>query len=130
MSVDLAALVSTAFKTVGANVKNVSRTVVYRTAGTQTYDPATGTLTTASTDYTVQAIFTGFKREERDGDYQNSRRVAVELGDQKCLIPFSSLPVTPTMEDHIIDGTSVWRILDFSVDPTGSALLTLHLRQG
>lgn len=130
MSVDLSALVALAFNVVGTSVGGVTRTVIYRTVGAQAYNPTTGVLTATNTDSTVTAIFTAIKRDKTDIDMQNSRRVTVEMGDQKCLIPYSSLPITPTMEDRIIDGATTWRIIDWKIDPTGKALHTFQLRHG
>lgn len=76
-----------------------------------------------------EAVMTAYKRQEREFDFQNSRRQPVELGDQKCLIPYASLPIAISLEDHIIDGTTTWRIVSHEVDPTGSALHTFQLRQ-
>lgn len=131
MSIDLGALVASAFKTVGANVKQTLRTITYRTSGTQTYDPATGAVTSVGQDYSItDAIMTGYKRAEREFDFQNSRRQTVEAGDQKCLIPYDSLPLASiSMEDRIIVGSKVWRILSHELDPTGKALHTFQLRQ-
>jgi hypothetical protein len=131
MSIDLGALVATAFKAVGANVKETLKTITYRTAGTQVYDPATGVLASTGQDYSItDAIMTGYKRAEREFDFQNSRRQAVEAGDQKCLIPYASLPIaTISMEDRIIEGAKTWRIISHELDPTGKALHTFQLRQ-
>lgn len=128
MSVDLSELVSSAFKTVGTSIGGVVRTVVYRTTGSQVYDPATGSVTTQTIDHSVSAIFTNFKREQKDTALGNGRSTAVEFGDQKCLITYADLPFTPSLSDTIIDGTSNWSIVDRQTDPTGKALHTFHLR--
>lgn len=132
MSVDLTKLVKGAFSTVGAAVQGGTRTATYRKTGAQTYDPTTGAQTAATTDFTVTAIFTSYNRREKETDFQNSRRQIIEFGDQKVLIPYADLPISASdvsLEDVILDGAAVWRIIDHKVDPTGRALHTFQVRQ-
>jgi hypothetical protein len=132
MSVDLAALVKRAFSTVGGAVQDSTRQVTYRKTGAQTYNPATGAQSATTTNYTVTAIFTSYSRKEKETDFQNSRRQAIEFGDQKVLISYADLPVSASdisLEDTILDGASAWRIIDHKVDPTGKALHTFQVRQ-
>lgn len=129
--IDIAAVVSSAFRTAGANVKGVLRTVTYRRITSQSYDPAAGAVIAATQEFTVRdAVLTGYSRKEKEVDFQNSRRQVVEFGDQKCLIPYASLPVEPAMEDTVLDDAgAVWRIVDHKLDPTGKALHTFQLRR-
>jgi hypothetical protein len=118
LSIDLTALVATAFKTVGTAVQGVVRPVTYRQAGGQSYDPATGSMATSYTDHAIEATITSFKRLSKETDFTGNNRQTIEYGDQKCLVPYV-----------IIDGGTEWRVIDFAADPTGKALLTFHLRR-
>lgn len=129
MAVNIAALVKTAFTTVGSSVDGVVRTVTYRAAGAQVYNPTTGANATTFTDFPVPAIFVGYSRKEKETDFQNSRRQTIEFGDQKVLIAYSDLPLSPSMEDVFLDGTSTWRVINHSLDPTGKGLHTFQVRQ-
>jgi hypothetical protein len=129
LTLSLAALTSTVFKTVGAAVPGTLRTVTYLQTGTQTYNPATGAVSNSTQYFTVQAILTEFKQESKTLDFQDRRQQAVEAGDQKCLIPYQSLPIVPALVDMLTIGSDTWRIVDFKTDPTGTALHTLHIRR-
>lgn len=132
MSVNLTALVKGALSTVGASVQGSTRAATYRKTGAQTYNPATGAQTATATDYPVTAVFTSYARREKETDFQNSRRQIIEFGDQKVLIPYADLPINASdisLEDVILDGASVWRIIDHKIDPTGKALHTFQVRQ-
>jgi hypothetical protein len=130
VKLDLNKLVVQAFKTLGSTVDGAVRKVTYRAAsGAQTYDPVTGSLTSPTTSYpSVEAVFAEFSRKEKDTDFQSNQRQSIEVGDVECLIAYGNLPIKVSMEDTILDGTTKWRIVDYSLDPTGRVLHTFHLR--
>lgn len=130
MSIDLGKLVASALRTVDSTVAGSTRTITYRHAsGARSYDPVTGTTTGTTTDYVVQAVFTAYSRKDKDANFQSAKRIPIEFGDVKCLIAYADLPITPSMEDVVIDGTAQWSVVEQGIDPTGRALHTFQLRQ-
>lgn len=130
MSIDLDEVVGTAFAALKASVKGSVKTLTYKTAGTQVYNPTTGVVANTGATYTdIPATLLAYKRQERETDFQNSRRQTIEFGDQKCLIQYSKLPITVSMEDRLIISGSEWRIVSYEIDPTGAALHTFQIRQ-
>lgn len=130
MSASLTGVVDGVFSTLATSIPGAVRSVSYEAAGAQSYNPTTGALTNTVTTFSaVPAVFLNYSRKEKESDFQNSRRQTVEFGDVKCLIPYNKLPITVGLEDIIVEGTKRWRIVDYSVDPTGTALHTFQLRQ-
>lgn len=130
MSVSIPNIAQAAFDALAASAPDTVRIVSYEATGAQTYNAATDTLTNVKTTYIgVSAVMTGYSRKEREVDFQSSRRQLIEAGDMKCLIPYKALPITPSMEDIIIDGSTRWRIVEHSLDPTGVSLHTFQLRR-
>jgi hypothetical protein len=132
VKLDLGSIVASAFRTIAASIDGAVRSVAYTAiSGPQTYNPTTDKVTASTTVYSaVEAIFVDLKRTAKDSDFQGNRRQTVEVGDVQCLIAYPNLPITVSLEDTILDGTKRWRIVDYSLDPTGKALHTFHLRQG
>lgn len=129
MSVSLGGLVETAFATLAGTVQGAVKTITYESVGAQTYNATTGAMVNTVTTYIdVAVVFTDYSRREKESDFLSSRRQTIEFGDRKCLIAYTNLPITVSMEDIIIENGQRWRIVNYSIDPTGMALHIFQLR--
>lgn len=123
---DLAKLVQQAFAAVDSNVAGAVKTVTYhQMVADGEYDPYTGKTINSTADHTVpKAILTGLKFTERN----NAQRL-LEAGDQKLLIPYADLPITPSLKDTVTINGELWQVIDYRPDPTQSALHTFYVRR-
>lgn len=129
--INMQAVVKDAFKQIAKNVSGVLRTITYyRLSTAGVYDPVTGVISNTYTQYTVtDAIVTSFKNRETYLS-NNGTSTQIEASDQKMLIPYLSLPVSPRLDDYIVLDGDRWDIINIVKDPTGSALYTFQIRRG
>lgn len=85
------------------------------------YDAATGMMSTTTTTFATEAIFTSFELTETD-------RIVVLGEDKKAIIRQSALATTPTLTDTLTNAAGKsHQILGVRQDPA-SATWTLHIR--
>lgn len=111
------ALVSQAMQTAA----DLAPAVTYRAIRATTYNPATGNMVETYTDYTVKAVLTSFRMDEKDRDI-------VIATDMKCLIAAADLPVTPGINDRIINGSKTYNVVAVKGVP-GDSLHIIHVRE-
>ena len=134
MSTNLQDLVASAFSIVGTTVQNSLKTVTYlHQTASGTYNPTTDVVTATTTTYNLSnAILTGIKDREKTIEFASTgkrgTKVTPEIGDVKLLIPYKSLPITPTNQDKVTINGVVWEVIGYQVDPTQLALLTILIR--
>jgi len=92
---------------------------------TSTYDPATGTTSTSTTNYSVNGVLEGYEDSRIDG-------TVVQAGDLRVTIPAQNLAIAPSMEtDALVIGSGTWTLVN--VRPTYSgeqvAIYELQVRQ-
>ena len=99
-------------------IERYGRSVVLRRNNEGTYNPATDTITGASTtDVSVIAVFTDFEQDEIDG-------TLIVRGDKKAVIAAGSLNSPPENNDILIDGSDQYRIVQLmAVQPGDTALI-------
>ena len=93
------------------------------------YDPATGTITTTATDYTVLGYFYDFSENMFDGD-------SVQVGDRKCvlketLVNGNTTPA-PDADDYLVDadGSTMKVVRPMPIRSGGSSVCYLvHVRK-
>jgi len=100
---------------------NLQSTVTYYASGTPSYNATTGAVTVSQTAYSILATLVRYRKEEIDGD-------AIRVEDKKALIAALNLPVTPTLNDTLVDGANTWIVVGANIDPAG-ALWILQLRR-
>ena len=103
---------------------NVRETVSYRskTNASATYDPTTGAVTDAYTDYSVKMIINNSRALQGDNR-------AILPNDCDAMIPVDNLTPTPKLHDQIIrSSTEVWDIVWYDVD-AAQALWTFQIRK-
>lgn len=129
--IDVSKIVQQAVGSVKKNVKDVVKTVTYKqVTGDAEYDPDTGETGQTFTNHTLpNAILTSFKFNERVFFTQGGEARTIEVGDQKMLVPYADLPLTPTNKDIVVIGGQEWEVVNFAIDPTGSALHTFQIRR-
>ena len=92
--------------------------IVYHSTGTSSYDTDTGVNTeTGDTDYVIEKVFI-FDYESREIDGEKIKKT-----DQMLLIPYSSMPVAPEMDDYVkfsVDGAKWNIVVEPEQDPTGA----------
>lgn len=95
----------------------------YLKHGGQTYDTATRTYITSSTQYpNVPMVLARFKAEEVDDE-------VVITTDMKALIPAVMLPVTPSMGDKIQTNDGKVFNVERIMGVPGDSLYILHVRE-
>jgi len=87
-----------------------AESVTYKSAGSATYDPSTGTVTEAATAVSLKAISLSTNQRDRLGDHVNDAR-------QLFLILAADLGVTPKIGDLIVVGTITKKVVDVLSDP-------------
>lgn len=95
---------------------DLAERATYTSVGTPSYSPATGAVTTPSTNSTsVPMVFASYSRMEIDGE-------AIRAEDQKAIVATKDLTPVPTINDSITraDGT-VWSVIAIKTDPAGAA---------
>ena len=97
------------------------RTSVTYVSKTASYNTSTGEMTAGDTEYTVNAILTGYKQSDIDG-------IAVHANDRKALIPTNDLSIAPVLKDQIMISSILWTVIGIQHDPVG-ALWILQLRR-
>jgi len=95
--------------------------ITYQYIPTTTYDPATGSLVETATNYSVKAVLTSFRMDEKDS-------TVVIATDMKCLIAAADLPITPTINDRIVAKGKTWNVMRVMGVP-GDSLIILHVRE-
>ena len=100
---------------------NLQPNLTYQAAGTPSYNATTGASSVTTTSYTVPGTFAAYRKDEIDGQ-------VIRPEDQKCLIGALALPVTPTVNDQIVNGTETWLVVGVRIDPAG-ALWVLQVRR-
>lgn len=84
------------------------------------YDPATGTTTVTTTDYTVKAALLNYSR--MDANNQNAEGTLVERDDRKIII--ESFAAVPDTDDLIIFGSVTYRVVSVKkVNPSGTVVI-------
>jgi len=100
----------------------VTTNATYHSAGTFGWSPATGQTETGGADYTVsKMLFVKFSSQEIDGE-------KVLPNDEKALIPYKHLTVTPKETDTITKSGVIRNVQGVSYDPA-QALWILHVRR-
>lgn len=110
----------TAFTAAG----NIKETVTYRskTSASASYDPDTGIVTDAYTDYSVSMII------NKSRSFQHDNRAILE-NDDDAMIPVDNLTPTPQLHDQILRNTTdIWDIVWLKSDPA-LALWTFQIRK-
>lgn len=90
-----------------------------------TYDPSNNTRTTsATTDYTVQGMLSDYQQREIDG-------TNILKGDKLLLVAASGLAITPTITDLLVEGSTLYKIVNIEqIKPASTVLYyKLQLRQ-
>lgn len=84
------------------------------------YDPLSGTVTTASTDYTVKVGVEELKRVEEGGASER----------MEALMWFSHvlLPITPTTADRVTYQGKTWQVVAVEPEYAGDQLIAFKLR--
>ena len=85
--------------------------IVYQTRGNGTYDPKTGAVTEAATDYAINAGVLSRSRVEEGG--------VGESYELMLWVEHKSLPVLPKTGDTVAYDNTTWRVVD--VAPTYSS---------
>jgi len=105
-------------------VGDIPESVTYRskTNASSSYDPTTGTVTDAYTDYSVSMIIGPSQSRQNDG------RAILEM-DCDAMIAVDDLTPTPKLHDQILRNTSeAWDIVWFKTD-AAQALWTFQIRK-
>ena len=127
MTIDIASLVTKALSIVSTVAPTALRTVTYKNITSQTYNPTTGANATTTKDYTVTALFTEISRTTKNENFQDHIRQDIQFASQTVRIPYSMLPGSPSLQDSIVDGTTIWFVSSASLDPTGTAMHILEV---
>ena len=109
-------------KTAQKLIADKGRTVTLRqVTGGSAYNPLTDTMTNATTDTAVKAVFTSFKQDEIDG-------TLIMRGDKKVLL---AAGIEPKGNDVIVDGATQYRVIEImTVQPGDTTILyTLQVRK-
>jgi hypothetical protein len=85
--------------------------IIYREAGSLSYDPVIGNITVADADYNINAGVLGRKRVEEGGS-----SACYEL---MLWVSHSTLPIIPSTGDQIIYDNLTWKVT--AVDPIYSS---------
>lgn len=98
-----------------------SMTLSVKTSGT--YDPATGTSSVSSTNYTVTGAVFDFPAKAIDG-------TLIQQGDKKVIVSCSGLIVVPDITDTLTIGSTVHNIVNVkALEPGGTTVIyTLQVR--
>lgn len=100
---------------------DVRELVTYRSAGTPTYDAASGAPLVTTTEVPVRAVFVHYRRDEIDGQ-------VIRPEDQQCLIAAEDLSMTPALNDSIVRGSETWSVVGIQTDPA-KAVWLLQVRR-
>jgi len=100
---------------------NVKIAITYSSVPNPTYVPATGVVTEAETDYSVNAIREEYKSKEIDN-------VNIKPKDIKFLILYEDLTIILSTKDYVTIGATRWNVVDWEIDPA-DALWTIQVRQ-
>lgn len=84
--------------------------LVYKSVGTPTYTTSTGAVTTPSSNYAFNGVWTEYRREEVDGTMIRPQDAHVVTGAE-------AFPVTPNLNGQIIRGAEVWSVIRISNQP-------------
>lgn len=108
---------------------NFGRTAMLRKQVAGAYDPATGSATVTTTDYTGKGAIFDF--EERRLGTQFAPGSTIIAGDKYLLLAPDGITVAPTAGDLLIFGSDTWNVVNKkSVEPAGTVVLyELHLRK-
>lgn len=134
MAINIQNLVADVFTAVGASVQNVLKSVTYvHQTAAGTYNPVTDTVTATTTTYNLtNAILTNIKDREKAIEFASTgkrgTKVTPEVGDMKLLVPYKSLPITPTNQDKATISGVTWEVIGYQIDPTQTGLLTILIR--
>lgn len=105
------------------SIETYGAAMTLRKPGSDTYDPATGNLTTASADYAVNALIESYS------EFHVAKGL-VKAGDRRIIIAAASLSVTPQQGDTLILGGQSLLIVNVKSEYAGSTpiLHTLQVR--
>lgn len=105
------------------------RTVTLRRQVAGAYDPATGSATVTTTDYTGKGAIFDF--DERRLGTVFAPGSTIQMGDKYLLLAPDGITVAPAPGDFLIFGSDTWNIVNKkSVEPAGIVVLyELHLRK-
>lgn len=106
-----------------SSMGDLAQRVTYISMGIPTYDATTGQVTMPRTTLAnLPMVLARFSRREIDGD-------AVRAEDQKAVAATLDVPVTPTINDQLLDEQGVtWSVIGILGVP-GQSVMTLHLRR-
>jgi hypothetical protein len=91
-------------KEILALLREAGRTLTVRRQTIGNYTPASGVSGESTTNVSVTGVIVDWK-DEYDGQW-------VQHGDRKAIIAASGLSFTLTKKDAIIDGSTVYKIID------------------
>lgn len=105
------------------SVETYGAAMTLRKPGSDTYDPATGNLTTGSTDYAVRGLIESYS------EFHITQGL-VKAGDRRIIIAAGSLSITPQQGDTLILGGQNLLIINVKSDYAGDTpiLHTLQVR--
>lgn len=130
MSINLQLQVKEAFKLAGQQVSGLLKTVTYvNVTASGVYNVTLGTITNTTVSYVItDAILSDFKYHEVNNIIKGGSTI-VKTGDQKLLIPYASLSITPTLDDTVSIDSATWNIISHKLDPTKTAVHIFQIRR-
>lgn len=95
---------------------HVAVPVTYRAAqAAPTFTPSTGVYTLNPTLYSLQAIRNLVPAREVEASHG-----LYQMGDLRFTIERAALPVEPTKDDRLVDGTAVYDLVSWDTDPVSA----------
>lgn len=109
---NIKAIAAGALKTIFQLTESVQVACTYRQPGAVAYDAAAGTVTPNFTSTAVNALVSLYEAKESDSPARRE-------GQRRMIVQRTELAsVTPTLADSIVEGSTVWQIVDFDDDMT------------
>jgi hypothetical protein len=107
---------------------DLQQNATYHSAGTETYDPATGRSSSTPVEISVPVIVTRFRAMELSTlrAQPNDRKVLIEAVK---LVTALGVAVTPKLTDWIEVGSARWEIIQDLSPPVAETIYVLHVRE-